>query len=45
MMDEGKVTGYFCQGFNPVASFPDKKQSGELPEQAEVHGGYRSAGD
>ena len=24
MMDEGKVTGYFCQGFNPVASFPDK---------------------
>ncbi|MGQ7157577.1 hypothetical protein ACUODF_49505, partial [Escherichia coli] len=22
MMDEGKVTGYFCQGFNPVASFP-----------------------
>ncbi|MGQ7113563.1 formate dehydrogenase-N subunit alpha, partial [Escherichia sp. TWPC-MK] len=20
MMDEGKVTGYFCQGFNPVAS-------------------------
>ncbi len=45
MMDEGKVTGYFCRGFNPVASFPDKKQSGELPEQAEVHGGYRSAGD
>lgn len=26
MMDEGKVTGYFCQGFNPVASFPDKNK-------------------
>lgn len=26
MMDEGKVTGYFCRGFNPVASFPDKNK-------------------
>lgn len=26
MMDEGKVNGYFCQGFNPVASFPDKNK-------------------
>ncbi len=26
MMDEGKVTGYFCQGFNLVASFPDKNK-------------------
>ncbi|EBK5566052.1 hypothetical protein DO260_01270 [Salmonella enterica] len=26
MMDSGKVTGYFCQGFNPVASFPDKNK-------------------
>jgi formate dehydrogenase major subunit len=24
MMSEGKVNGYFCQGFNPVASFPNK---------------------
>ena len=24
MMYEGKVNGYFCQGFNPIASFPDK---------------------
>ncbi len=23
-MDNGNVTGYICQGFNPVASFPDK---------------------
>lgn len=26
MMDEGKVNGYICQGFNPVASFPDKNK-------------------
>jgi formate dehydrogenase major subunit len=24
MMEQGKLTGYFCQGFNPLASFPDK---------------------
>lgn len=23
-MEQGKMTGYFCQGFNPLASFPDK---------------------
>jgi anaerobic selenocysteine-containing dehydrogenase len=26
MMDNGNVTGYICQGFNPVASFPDKNK-------------------
>ncbi len=26
MMDRGEVNGYFCQGFNPVASFPDKNK-------------------
>jgi formate dehydrogenase-N alpha subunit len=26
MMDKGNVTGYICQGFNPVASFPDKNK-------------------
>jgi formate dehydrogenase-N alpha subunit len=26
MMKEGKVNGYICQGFNPVASFPDKNK-------------------
>jgi formate dehydrogenase-N alpha subunit len=26
MMDRGQVNGYFCQGFNPVASFPDKNK-------------------
>jgi len=24
LMEQGKVTGYFCQGFNPLASFPNK---------------------
>ncbi len=24
MMYEGKVNGYFCQGFNPIGSFPNK---------------------
>jgi hypothetical protein len=43
MMDKGNVTGYICQGFNPVA-LPGQKQSGAQPEQAEIHGGYRSAG-
>jgi formate dehydrogenase major subunit len=23
-MEQGKMTGYFCQGFNPLASFPNK---------------------
>ncbi|EJF29561.1 formate dehydrogenase alpha subunit [Enterobacter sp. Ag1] len=26
MMDRNLVTGYLCQGFNPVASFPDKNK-------------------
>ncbi|STF01366.1 formate dehydrogenase-O, major subunit [Escherichia coli] len=26
MMKEGKVNGYICQGFNPVASFPNKNK-------------------
>ncbi len=26
MMDRGLVNGYICQGFNPVASFPDKNK-------------------
>lgn len=24
MMYQGQVNGYFCQGFNPIASFPNK---------------------
>ncbi len=26
MMDRGEVNGYICQGFNPVASLPDKNK-------------------
>jgi len=29
MMHEGKFTGYFCQGFNPLASFPNKNKLSE----------------
>jgi formate dehydrogenase major subunit len=25
-MNQGKVNGYICQGFNPVASFPNKNK-------------------
>jgi len=27
-MDQGLVNGYFCQGFNPLASFPNKAKVG-----------------
>ncbi len=27
-MGQGKVNGYFCQGFNPIASFPNKAKIG-----------------
>ncbi len=26
MMSKGEVNGYICQGFNPIASFPDKNK-------------------
>lgn len=26
LMNQGKINGYICQGFNPVGSFPDKKK-------------------
>src|SRR5271165_603181 len=26
LMHQGKVNGYFCQGFNPLMSFPDKNK-------------------
>ncbi|MCY1261300.1 Formate dehydrogenase-O major subunit [compost metagenome] len=28
MMYQGQVNGYFCQGFNPIASFPNKAKVG-----------------
>ncbi|KZX38006.1 formate dehydrogenase [Wohlfahrtiimonas chitiniclastica] len=27
LMKQGKMNGYFCQGFNPVASFPNKNKT------------------
>jgi hypothetical protein len=44
MMDNGNVTGYICQGFNPVASFPDKNKVVRSLSKLK-YGGYRSAGD
>ncbi len=29
LMHQGKVNGYFCQGFNPLAAFPCKAKVGE----------------
>lgn len=29
MMHRGEVNGYLCQGFNPLASFPNKQKVGE----------------
>ena len=26
LMNEGKMTGYFCQGFNPLLAFPNRKK-------------------
>ena len=28
LMHQGKLNGYFCQGFNPLAAFPDKAKIG-----------------
>ena len=43
-MHQGKVNGYICQGFNPLASAPCKIKVCRRPVQAEVSGGHRSAG-
>ena len=29
LMHQGKLEGYFCQGFNPIGSVPDKKKTTE----------------
>lgn len=29
MMQKGQMTGYICQGFNPIAAFPDKAKIAE----------------
>ena len=56
MMYQGQVNGYFCQGFNPIGSFPNKaKVSGALarlkflvimdPLQTETAEFWRNAGE
>ena len=43
-MHQGKVNGYICQGFNPLASAPCKVKVAGAVAEAEVYGGHRSAG-
>ena len=43
LMHQGKMNGYFCQGFNPLLSFPNKKQAEGGDGQAEVPGGHGPA--
>ncbi len=45
MMYQGKVNGYFCQGFNPIASFPNKAKVGAALARLQVDGGDGPAGD
>ena len=44
-MHQGKMNGFFCQGFNPLAAVPNKKKVCDGAVQAEVPGGDGSAGD
>ena len=36
LMHQGKMNGYFCQGFNPLLSFPNKKKLTEEIGRAHV---------
>ena len=44
-MYQGKINGFFCQGFNPLASVANKKKVSRRAGQTEVPGRHRSAGD
>ncbi len=44
-MHQGKVNGYVCQGFNPLAAFPNKAKIGAALAKLKYPGGHRSAGD
>ena len=43
LMNQGKINGYICQGFNPVGSFPNKAKIDRRPVEAEVPRDHRSA--
>ena len=44
MMGQGKVNGYMCQGFNPIAALAGQKPGDGGAGQAEVAGGDGPAG-
>ena len=45
LMHKGKMNGYFCQGFNPLLSFPNKGKITAALSQAQIPGHHGSAGD
>ncbi len=45
LMHQGKINGYFCQGFNPLMSFPNKEKIVGRAVEAEVPGHDGPAGD
>ena len=45
MMAAGQMNGLFCQGLNIMMASPDKAKVADRPDQAQVDGHHRSAGD
>ena len=45
LMHQGKMNGYFCQGFNPLLSFPNRKKITDGAVEAQVPRRHGSAGD
>ena len=43
LMHQGKMNGYFCQGFNPLMSFPNRAKIRPRLSQAEIPGRHGSA--
>ena len=43
LMHEGKMNGYFCQGFNPLLSFPNRQQDHGGAVEAQVPRRHGSA--
>ena len=43
--DQGKMNGYFCQGFNPLLAFAQQEQGHGGAVEAQVPGHHRSARD
>ena len=45
LMHEGKMNGYFCQGFNPLLSAPNRRKITDRAVEAEVPGRDGPAAD